>query len=488
MTILEIERRSGLDRTNIRFYEREGLIAPARHENGYRDYSDDDLQLLLKIKLFRRLGFSLQAIRAMQNDDAAMERVLAERLAAIGAERRQLDAAGQVCQALRTDGARFSTLDAQAYLNSYQAAVLSAGQPAQLPKSVSDADRIALVYCPFRRWLARSLDLSLSHIAVLAVLSLFARLNVTAFGAFAQWFWVFAAALFWLLIEPLLLSKFGTTPGKWLLGIRLEHASGRRLTYSEAYRRTAQVFFRGQGLLIPVIHLFCLGRSLWVYMQKGAMGWDEETDVIAEETRPRFVLRYIAAVIGVVLLLAVVIFAPWMPPNRGDLTVDEFVENFNTLAAYHDMDYLVLASDGSVATQRTTHGSGNESAVMNLFISMDKGDPIRLVFTEENGVLTAVGYERIAASTWGGSFTDYTGKAAIQLTTQAFAWADSNLFSALLSSSRLKPFFDLAGGTQTADITGCELTYSVTPLPGRLEEDGNTLTQALAVFSITRRK
>ena len=41
MTIKEIETLSGLTRANIRFYEAEGLIAPARGENGYRDYSEE---------------------------------------------------------------------------------------------------------------------------------------------------------------------------------------------------------------------------------------------------------------------------------------------------------------------------------------------------------------------------------------------------------------------------------------------------------------
>ena len=38
MTIKEIEDRTGLPRANIRFYESQGLIAPSRGENGYRDY------------------------------------------------------------------------------------------------------------------------------------------------------------------------------------------------------------------------------------------------------------------------------------------------------------------------------------------------------------------------------------------------------------------------------------------------------------------
>lgn len=43
MLIKEIENLSGMERANIRFYEREGFITPKRLDNGYRDYSEDEL-------------------------------------------------------------------------------------------------------------------------------------------------------------------------------------------------------------------------------------------------------------------------------------------------------------------------------------------------------------------------------------------------------------------------------------------------------------
>ena len=51
MTVKEVEERTGLPRANIRYYESEGLIHPARGENGYRDYRQEDVDTLLKIKL-----------------------------------------------------------------------------------------------------------------------------------------------------------------------------------------------------------------------------------------------------------------------------------------------------------------------------------------------------------------------------------------------------------------------------------------------------
>ena len=56
MHIKDVEQRTGLSRANIRYYEQEGLVHPARRKNGYRDYSPDDLETLLRIRLLRRLG------------------------------------------------------------------------------------------------------------------------------------------------------------------------------------------------------------------------------------------------------------------------------------------------------------------------------------------------------------------------------------------------------------------------------------------------
>lgn len=59
MTIKEVEIQSGMTRANIRFYESEGLLSPARSANGYRDYSSGDLEVLKRIRLLRTLHLSL---------------------------------------------------------------------------------------------------------------------------------------------------------------------------------------------------------------------------------------------------------------------------------------------------------------------------------------------------------------------------------------------------------------------------------------------
>ena len=58
----EIQKETGLTRKAIEYYEDRGLIHPQKSENGYRDYSTKDLEILKKISIFRKLGMNISDI------------------------------------------------------------------------------------------------------------------------------------------------------------------------------------------------------------------------------------------------------------------------------------------------------------------------------------------------------------------------------------------------------------------------------------------
>ena len=67
MKINEVEALVGITKKNIRFYEEQGLLTPRRNsENGYRDYGPEEVAVLRRIKLLRKLGLPLEEIRRMQ--------------------------------------------------------------------------------------------------------------------------------------------------------------------------------------------------------------------------------------------------------------------------------------------------------------------------------------------------------------------------------------------------------------------------------------
>jgi Cu(I)-responsive transcriptional regulator len=60
MNIAEAAKHTGLSSKAIRYYEKEGVIPPAkRSANGYRIYGIEQLESLLFVKRARGLGFSL---------------------------------------------------------------------------------------------------------------------------------------------------------------------------------------------------------------------------------------------------------------------------------------------------------------------------------------------------------------------------------------------------------------------------------------------
>jgi DNA-binding transcriptional MerR regulator len=64
MQIGQISKRTGASVDTIRFYERNGLLAPPlRTQGGFRLYSADDLSTLQFIRSLQNLGFSLNEIR-----------------------------------------------------------------------------------------------------------------------------------------------------------------------------------------------------------------------------------------------------------------------------------------------------------------------------------------------------------------------------------------------------------------------------------------
>lgn len=85
------------------------------------------------------------------------------------------------------------------------------------------------------------------------------------------------AAVVWIPVESFLLSRFTTTPGKWLLGIRITDDLGQPLTYLAAVKRTVLAVCTGAGLGLPALSLLPVlqGTMSWLlYRRTGTTLWD----------------------------------------------------------------------------------------------------------------------------------------------------------------------------------------------------------------------
>jgi len=65
MNIGTAAEMANLPAKTIRYYEEIGLVAPARSDNGYRDYSDKDVHRLRFLQRSRSLGFTIDECRLL---------------------------------------------------------------------------------------------------------------------------------------------------------------------------------------------------------------------------------------------------------------------------------------------------------------------------------------------------------------------------------------------------------------------------------------
>ena len=76
----EVEKITGLRRKAILYYEEKKLISPAFEENNYRNYSEEDLNRLIKISLYRRLGLSISEIKKiLDSNNKEIGKILRDR-------------------------------------------------------------------------------------------------------------------------------------------------------------------------------------------------------------------------------------------------------------------------------------------------------------------------------------------------------------------------------------------------------------------------
>ena len=397
MTIKEMEARTGLARANIRFYEAEGLITPERKANGYRDYSEDDLAILQRVKLLRTLHMSLEEIKAVHAGDHTLAQALERHLEQLELDQADLQRSKVVCQVMQGDGVSYDTLDAQRYLEELERA--AQGPPVELRD-----DQLPRVKSPWRRFFARTLDQAL-YSTVWSLLLLFFGFSIQNQSIGRNLLNLVLCLVTMFLVEPLLLSRFGTTPGKAILGLSVTNPDGGRLTYYEAYQRTGLVLVKGLGLGIPIYSWVRNYKSYAACMEGWELAWEEDSLLVLKDQKGWRLLVFAIVLAALPVLLTAAELAAQPPHNKGDITVAEFCENYNDVAQYTKTNSLHLNADGTWEKPRR-----DEFAI----VLMDETLPA-LSFQEENGVMTGLSYTLDGAA-WNMVSGSYQDQIALAIT------------------------------------------------------------------------
>ncbi len=116
MKINETEQAIGITKKNIRFYEQQGLLSPSRAANGYRDYSEADVDALRRIKLLRKLDIPLEEIRQLESGSLTLEDCLQRHLIVLARRRKNLEAIEGFCGRMLSEKTSLQTFPVEKLL------------------------------------------------------------------------------------------------------------------------------------------------------------------------------------------------------------------------------------------------------------------------------------------------------------------------------------------------------------------------------------
>jgi uncharacterized RDD family membrane protein YckC len=130
---------------------------------------------------------------------------------------------------------------------------------------------------PWVRTLARFLDLSLCSLFLITLVSIFLPKFIVDLSGIS----IFILSLIlWIILEPVILTIFGTTFGKAFLNAKLRTVNGERIDFLTAFQRSIFVNTAGMGLGLPIINFICFYFSYSDLKKNGKSTWDQQIGTV----------------------------------------------------------------------------------------------------------------------------------------------------------------------------------------------------------------
>lgn len=111
MKINDVEQLLGISKANIRFYEKQHLLSPARSANGYREYSDEDILRLKEIIILRKLGISVEDIARIQSGELNLQSAMESNIVQLENQLKSLNGALKISKQIAADPASHFSIE-----------------------------------------------------------------------------------------------------------------------------------------------------------------------------------------------------------------------------------------------------------------------------------------------------------------------------------------------------------------------------------------
>ncbi len=116
MFINEVEHIVGLSKKSIRYYEENGLLTPKRnHENGYRIYTEEDIQILRTIKFLRELDVPIRDLKRLHDKTLTLQDCMKERIKKIETEEKKYQKIKELCLKIISSNETYQNIDITEY-------------------------------------------------------------------------------------------------------------------------------------------------------------------------------------------------------------------------------------------------------------------------------------------------------------------------------------------------------------------------------------
>lgn len=115
MKINELEKALGIPRASVRYYEKEGLMSPHRHDNGYRDYDDNDVKTLKTIIVLRKMGLSVDQIKQVLSGRVGLNAAVEKNTAFLQDQIESLNGAIRMCNEVLKSDMSIDSFDTETY-------------------------------------------------------------------------------------------------------------------------------------------------------------------------------------------------------------------------------------------------------------------------------------------------------------------------------------------------------------------------------------
>jgi uncharacterized RDD family membrane protein YckC len=157
------------------------------------------------------------------------------------------------------------TVMVKSFITEKLAAIKAAGQGREAPQ-----------IRPWVRLFARSIDYEYFNVIICFSL-MFTSPRVFQISRSIKYIGV--SAVLWILVEAVLLSTVGATPGKWLLKVTVRNDDGTRLKFKQSLLRSVFVWACGNGFQVEYLSYLANLFSYFYLKKKGKALWDEKLQV-----------------------------------------------------------------------------------------------------------------------------------------------------------------------------------------------------------------